>query len=184
MQELFQGSSADGSLAMDQNTCMDASDDSDSDDSRDHLCDLDGYTQPEEVLDDSDTIPTPNRNGDQGPSSKTRGNKKRPRGSKSPTKKHLKNKSRLAECNDEIAATMKSLRDSLVAPPQMPQLTDPHANLWRRLEAIPLTPDQHILIGEHLSTKENEGKRGWLSNVGDETLNAWVYKFLCDKDGL
>ena len=79
---------------------------------------------------------------------------------------------------------MKSLWETLAAtaPPQMPQFTDPHAVLWQKLEAIPLTPDQRVLIGEHLSTKENKGKRGWLCNASADTLRAWVFKFLCDKD--
>ncbi|KAG8069962.1 hypothetical protein GUJ93_ZPchr0006g42408 [Zizania palustris] len=47
--ELFTRSSVDGSLAMDQNTCMDESDGSHSDDSRD-LIDLNCYTQPKETL--------------------------------------------------------------------------------------------------------------------------------------
>ena len=62
MRELFIGSNADGSLAMDQNTCMNVDDGSDSDDSRE-LIDLNCYTQPEELEgEDSDTLPTPTRN--------------------------------------------------------------------------------------------------------------------------
>ena len=56
------GSNATGSLAMDQNTCMNVDDGSDSDDSRE-LIDLNCYTQPEELEgEDSDTLPTPIRN--------------------------------------------------------------------------------------------------------------------------
>jgi hypothetical protein len=191
MQELFTGSSADGSLAMDQNTCMDGSDDSDSDDSRE-LRDL-GYTPTEDPLgDDSDTIPTSTTNatgGNNHPSNYTRSGIKRSRSNPMctlPTKKASKYKSRLVESNDEITATMKSLRDTLAAtaPPQLSQLTDPHASLWQRLETIPMTPDQRITVGEHLSSKENEAKRGWLCNASDATLHAWVFKFLCDKEGL
>jgi len=43
MRELFIGSNADGCLARDQNTCIDAADGSDSDDSRE-LFDLNTYT--------------------------------------------------------------------------------------------------------------------------------------------
>jgi len=43
MRELFIGSNADGSLALDQNTCMDAADGLDSDVSRE-LFDLNTYT--------------------------------------------------------------------------------------------------------------------------------------------
>ncbi|RLN30044.1 hypothetical protein C2845_PM05G03150 [Panicum miliaceum] len=61
MRELFIGSNADGSLAMDQNTCMNADDGSDSDESR-GLIDLNCYTQPKDLEgEDSDTLPTPTR---------------------------------------------------------------------------------------------------------------------------
>uniref|UniRef100_A0ACD5ZAD1 Uncharacterized protein n=1 Tax=Avena sativa TaxID=4498 RepID=A0ACD5ZAD1_AVESA len=190
MQELFTGSSVDGSLAMDQNTCMDVSDDSDSDDSRE-LLDLNSYTPPEDPLgDDSDTIlsQTLNAAGDKNSRSNyTRSGIKRSRANPVctlPTKKATKYKRRLVESNDKIIATMKSLRDTLVAtaPPQISQLTDPHRTLWQRLETIPLTPDQRITVGEHLSTKENETKRDWLCNASDSTLHAWVFKFLCEKE--
>jgi len=48
MRELFIGSNVDGPLVMDQNTCMDADDGSDSDDSIE-LINLNCYTQPEEL---------------------------------------------------------------------------------------------------------------------------------------
>ena len=171
---------------MDQNTCMDADDGSDSDESRE-LIDLNCYTQPEDLEgEDSDTLPTPTRHAtfDNTSSSTSEARRKRPRANKSPTKKP-RNKSRFAGSTDEITATMKSLRETLAAtaPPQMPQLTDPHSLLWQKLEAIPITPDQRVLIGEHLSTKENKGKRGWLCNASADTLNAWVFKFLCDREG-
>jgi hypothetical protein len=66
----------------------------------------------------------------------------------------------------------------------MQQLTDPHATLWCRMETMPLTPDQKVLIGEYLSIKDNKCKRGWLCNASDATLNAWVFKYLCEKEGL
>lgn len=188
MQELFTGSSADGSLAMDQSTCVDVSDGSDSDDSRE-LRNLNGHKQPEDPLGkDLDTLPAPTRHptGDNSSSNTSRTDKKHPRGNRSPTKKPSKKKSRIAESNAEITATMRSLRDTLVAtaPPQMPQLTDPHATLWQNLENIPMTPDQRILVGEHLSLKENEGKRGWLCHASANTLHACVFKFLLEKEGL
>jgi hypothetical protein len=188
MRELFIGSNADGSLTMDQNACMDVGDGSDSDESRE-LFDLNCYTQPEDAAgEDSDTLPTPTRHvtGEDNTFSSTRqATRKCPRVKNSPLKRS-KHKSRFADYSDEVTATMKSLRETLAAtaPPQMPQLTDPHAVLWRRLEAIPMTSDQRVLIGEHLSTKENEGKRGWLCNASDDTLRAWVFKFFCEKDGI
>jgi hypothetical protein len=99
--------------------------------------------------------------------------------------------SRIARCTDEITATMKSLQEKLattsqtnvaVSYPRMQQQIDPHATLWCRLETMHLTPDQRVLIGEHLSTKDNKGKRGWLCNASDATLNTWVFKYLCEKE--
>nr|TKW36870.1 hypothetical protein SEVIR_1G010000v2 [Setaria viridis] len=150
MEELFRGSSADGSLAMDQNTCMDTSDGSNSDDSIE-LLDLNCYTQLEDILDEnSDTLPTPTRHAtvDNSSSSTSRASKKCPRGMKSPTKKP-KNKT-----------------------------------LGQKLEEISLTPEQRFLVSEHLSSKENKGMRGWLCNASAATLHAWVFKFLCQKEGI
>ncbi|KAJ1258179.1 hypothetical protein BS78_07G139300 [Paspalum vaginatum] len=194
MEELYIDSSATGSFARDQNTCLADNDDADNDESED-LIDL-NYEAPIDDLggDDSDTLPSPPMKGLRG-NTVSNNNNKRPRGSKSPTKTTFKTKSRLIECSNEVNATMKSLRDTLacIPPPQMsapqmpalqmPQMADPHASLWQRLEAIPLTPDQRVIIGEHLSAKENERKCGWLSNASDDTLNAWVFKFLCEKEG-
>jgi hypothetical protein len=141
MRELFIGSNADGSLAMDQNTCMDAGDGTDSDESREQI-DLNCYAQPEDIEgEDSDTLPTPTSHDkfDGTSSSTSEARRKRPRANNSATKK-IRKKSRFAASTDEITETMKSLRETLVAtaPPQMPQLTDPHAVLWQKPEAIPM----------------------------------------------
>ena len=77
---------------MDQNTCMDADDGSDSDESRE-LIDLNCYTQPEDLEgEDSDTLPTPTRHAtvDNTSSSTSQASKKRPRAKNSPTKKSKK----------------------------------------------------------------------------------------------
>ncbi|XP_037450994.1 uncharacterized protein LOC119321403 [Triticum dicoccoides] len=121
MQELFTGTSADGSLAMDQHTCTIDSDDSDNDEG---LYDLNCYPQYEGPLEeDSDTLPTtygPKRppvhaGADNSSSSTSRVGTKRPRGSRSPSKKRQKIKSRLAESAEEINSTLKSLQQSLAA---------------------------------------------------------------------
>lgn len=87
------------------------------------LIDLKTYTQPEDLGEDSDTLPTPTRNAtlDNSSSISSRASKKRTRDSNSPTKKQSKNKSRFAESTDEISATMKSLRDAFQSTtPPMP----------------------------------------------------------------
>ncbi|XP_073365323.1 uncharacterized protein [Aegilops tauschii subsp. strangulata] len=188
MQELFTGTSADGSLAMDQHTCTIDSDDSDNDEG---LYNLNCYPQYEGPLEeDFDTLPTtygPKRppvqvGADSSSSSTSRVGTKRPRGSRSPSKKRQKNKSRFAESAEEINSTLKSLQQSLAAPaPQMPQVIDPYASLWHRLEVLPITMDQRGTIGMHLSSKDNEGLRGWLCCASDKTFETWVWKFF-DKD--
>ncbi|KAF7103416.1 hypothetical protein CFC21_104405 [Triticum aestivum] len=180
MQELFTGTSADGFLAMDQHTCTIDFDDSDNDEG---LYDLNCYPQYEGPLEeDSDTLPTTHC-GDNSTSSTSRVGKKRPRGSKSPTKKPPRTKSRFVEPAEEINSTLRSLQQSLVAaPPPMPQVVDPYASLWKRLEELPITTDQRITVGVHLSCKDNEGLRGWLCSASEKTFETWVCKFFADKD--
>jgi len=114
MQELFSDSSATGLFARDQSTCLSDGNHEDSDDSRD-LIDLNCYAPSEDHAGyDSDTLPSPAINGNV-ESSSCNNTKKRPRGKKSPSKGTSKTKSRIAQCTDEITATVKSLREELVA---------------------------------------------------------------------
>jgi hypothetical protein len=61
MQDLFLNSSADGSLAMDANTCLNETQDDKDNDYDDDICnELSSYAPPEDNLgDDSDTLPSP-----------------------------------------------------------------------------------------------------------------------------
>ncbi|XP_025822680.1 uncharacterized protein LOC112898555, partial [Panicum hallii] len=61
MQQLFLNSSADGSLAMDANTCLDETQADEDNDYDDDICnELSSYAPPEDNLgDDSDTLPSP-----------------------------------------------------------------------------------------------------------------------------
>lgn len=124
------------------------------------------------------------RKGDDNSSSSTsRVDKKRPRGSRSPTKKPPKTKSRFVESAEEINSTLRSLQQSLAAaPPPVPQVVDIYASLWKRLEELPITTDQRITVGVHLSSKDNEGLRGWLCSASDKKFETWVCKFFADKD--
>lgn len=59
MQEPFLGTNADGSLAIDQDTCMNDSNGSESDDSQ-GMNDMSGYALPKDLAsDDSNTSPLP-----------------------------------------------------------------------------------------------------------------------------
>lgn len=192
MEELFQGTHADGSLAMDQETCLDDAKDYDSDDSRGRN-DISGYARPIDLEgDDSDTLPSPEGNktspnyAASGDSSSTpRSGKKRPRGIKSPSKKAPKSKSRFSDATEEISTTMKAIAKSLndpPPPPPVPKHGNPHAELWKRLEALPIRTDDKITIGVYLARPENEGMRGWLDGSSDTTLETWIYRFLCEQE--
>lgn len=195
MEELFKGSHADGSLAMDQETCLDADKGCDSDDSG-GLNDTSGYARPIDLEgDDSDTLPSPEgpknspnyaASGDNSSSSPRRCGKKRPRGVKSPSKKPTKPKSRFSDATEDINTTMKAIAKSLTEPPPAPPVPtyeNPHAELWKRLEALPIRTDDKITVGVYLARPENEGMRGWLNGSSNTTLETWVYRFLCDQDG-
>jgi len=195
MEELFKGSHADGSLAMDQETCLDDDKGSDSDDSG-GLNDISGYAHRIDLEgDDSDTLPSPEGpktspnyegSGENSSKSPRRSGKKRPRGVKSPSKKPTKSKSRFADATKDISTTMKVIANTLTQPPPPPPVpisVDPHAELWKRLEALPIRADDKITVGVYLARAENEGMRGWLSASSNTTLETWVYRFLCNQDG-
>nr|CAB3499137.1 unnamed protein product [Digitaria exilis] len=197
MEELFVGSSADGSLAMDQETCLNddgnSSDNSESEWMNDTTC----YAQHVDLAgDDSDTLPEieghkkglfSTASGDDSSSSMPHAGKKRPRG-KSPSKKPQKSRSRFAEATKEINTTMKAIVQALAEPPPPPPLPTPHpggahASLWKKIEALPITTEDKVSIGVYLARPEQEGMRDFLSASSDNTLETWVYKFLCTGDG-
>ncbi|CAN6202342.1 unnamed protein product [Urochloa humidicola] len=194
MEELFKGSNADGSLAMDQETCLDDDKDCDSDDSR-GLNDISGYAHPaDHADDDSDTLPLPEAkkispnyaaSGDNSSSGTHQSGKKRSRGYKSPCKKPLKSKSHFSDATLEIVTTMKEISKSLAEPPPPPpvlKLDNPHAELWKRLEALTICTEDKIKVGTYLARPENEGMRCWLDGSSGTTVETWVYQFLCSQD--
>nr|CAB3484965.1 unnamed protein product [Digitaria exilis] len=197
MEELFVGSSADGSLAMDQETCLNddgnSSDNSESEWMNDTTC----YAQHVDLAgDDSDTLPEIKghkkglfsiASGDDSSSSMPHAGKKRPRG-KFPSKKPQKSRSRFAEATKEINTTMKAIVQALAEPPPPPPLPTPqpggaHASLWKKIEALPINTEDKVSIGVYLARPEQEGMRDFLSASSDNTLETWVYKFLCTGDG-
>ena len=122
MEELFKGSHADGSLVMDQETCLDDDKGSDSDDSG-GLNDISGYAHRIDLEgDDSDTLPSPEGaktspnyvgSGENSSKSPCQSRKKQPRGVKSPSKKPTKSKSRFADATEDISTTMKVIANTL-----------------------------------------------------------------------
>ncbi|TVU09043.1 hypothetical protein EJB05_42483, partial [Eragrostis curvula] len=197
MQELFQGTNADGSLAKDQETCMD-DEESDSVD-RGGINDMSGYEKVVDIpSDDSDTLPSAKRlktspgsaEGGENSSSNTPrsgANRPRPKGMKSPAKKPSKPKSRLSEATEVFSSIMQTLAKAFAEPPPPPPVPkldhNPYANLWKRLEAMPLRTEDKINVGVYLARPKCEGMWSFLDASSDHTLETWVYQFICGQDG-
>lgn len=138
------------------------------------------------AAEDSDTLPSPTC-ADNGSSGTSRAGKKRPRGSKSPSKKQQpKPKNRFTDATEKISNTMDHLVDQLgnpPPPPPVPQFCDPYASLWKRIDALPISTNDKVVVGNYLGRQENEGVRGFLASSADTTVETWVYQFMCDRDG-
>ncbi|RCV31058.1 hypothetical protein SETIT_6G145900v2 [Setaria italica] len=161
MQELFVGTNSDDSQG---------------------LNDMSGNALPEDLNgDDSNTLPSPlsNKPGGESSSCTSQVGTKRPRGSKSPSKKPKKPKSHFSESTEQLNSTLLSLQKFLNAPaPQVPQPPNPHASLWERLEAMTITTYNKITVCQYLAHNDRKGLRDFLSSASDTTLQTWVYKFL------
>ncbi|KQK01868.1 hypothetical protein BRADI_3g58970v3 [Brachypodium distachyon] len=163
-------SHADGSLAADQTTVN-------VDDDGDDYEKVEAYPIPVDNDEaDSDTIGgrSPRVDLDGNPS-----NKKRKRVTSSPHKKQIKGKanSKSKVCDDEMASSIKRLADSLVAPPvpiQPVPPADPYANLWKRINALPVTAKDKLEIAAHLSKPEQDVFRSYLNHADDALLSEWV----------
>uniref|UniRef100_A0A0E0F740 Uncharacterized protein n=1 Tax=Oryza meridionalis TaxID=40149 RepID=A0A0E0F740_9ORYZ len=178
MQELFLGSNANGSLATDQQTCYNIDRKSDSSDHED-LNDMSTYAHPINIAkEDSDTLPSPTCPDNFSPGT-SRVSKRRPRDVKSPSKRQPKPKSRFTDVTEKIGNTMDRLVNQLASPPppSMPQLHDPYATMWKRMDALPIG-------SKDLGRQEKEGVRGFFAASCDTTLETWVYHFMCDRDGV
>lgn len=115
MEELFQGTSDDGSLAVDQETCLD---DGDNNNDSGGMNVLSSYGPHVDLTnDDSDTLPS---TGENCSSNKARIGMKRGRGMKSPSKKPPKSKSHFTEATEDTNTTMKAVVKALVEPPSPP----------------------------------------------------------------
>lgn len=179
MQEPFLGTNADGSLAIDQDTCMNDSDGSESDDSQ-GLNDMSGYALPKDLTsDDSNTLPSPLSHKNL------------------VEKAHLELVKRVPsvqEAASHLPRSKKSLRVVYLSPlinwiPHCyhsinflmllhQKCPSPQTLMWERLEAMKITTDDKITVGQYLAHKERKGLRDFLSSASDMTLQTWVYKFL------
>lgn len=183
LEELFSDQSqADGSFAADHVTIKDVSSGED-----DMECPRDFQGMEDNDGNESDTIARNSPVDVDEPSSTS--SKKRKR-AKSPPKKISKEKSARPSkiSNDDIAASIKNLADSLaaVAPPSyatLPAREDPHAELWRRIDALTITAKDKLEIASHLSKPDQEAFRSYLNYASNATLEAWVIDFITTKYG-
>nr|ABA94453.1 hypothetical protein LOC_Os11g37580 [Oryza sativa Japonica Group] len=175
MQELFSGSNANGSLAIDQQTCYNIDRKFDSSD-HEGLNDMSTYAHPINIAkEDSDTLPSPTCPDNFSPGT-SRVSKKRPRDVKSPSKRQPKPKSRFTDVTEKIGNTMDRLVNQLASPPPppMPQLRDPYATMWKRMDALPIGSKDKVVVGNYLGRQEKEGVRGFLAASCDTTLETGV----------
>ncbi|KAM0891937.1 hypothetical protein ACQ4PT_026099 [Festuca glaucescens] len=177
LEELFSDQSqADGSLAIDQTTVNVDDGNDDNEDVVEH----ESYPIPVDSDEaDSDII------GHLSPKVELDGNplnKKRKRvtssPSKNPTKGKANNKGKVS--NDDIAASIKKLADSLASPiipvQPMPPL-DPYANLWKRTNSLTITAKDKFEIATHLSKPDQDVFRSYLNYADDAVLQQWVISY-------
>ena len=177
MEELFSHQSqADGSLAIDQTTFNVDDGNGDNED----VVELESYP----ILVDSDEADS-DIIGRHSPKLDLDGNplnKKRKRVSSSPSKNQSKvkaiNKGKVS--NDDIAASIKKLPDSLAAPvihvqPMPP--ADPYANLWKRINSLTITAKDKLEIAAHLSKPDQDILRSYLNYADDAVLQEWIISY-------
>ncbi|XP_048549546.1 uncharacterized protein LOC125529176 isoform X2 [Triticum urartu] len=98
--------------------------------------------------------------------------------SKKPTKGKAKKKNKIS--NDDMAAGIKKLADSLASPivsmqPMPP--TDPYANLWKRINALTIPAKDKLEIVAYLSKPDQDIFRSYLNYADETILGQWVLSF-------
>ena len=172
MEELFfDKSHADGSLAADQTT-VNVPDDTDDNDG---IKEIEGYNLTADTDEDvdSDTIArhSPKTDLDGKPSSKKR------KCEKLDSKKSAKSK----VSTTDVAASIVMLAGSLSKPPPVPVQpvvpVDPYANLWKRINDLPITSKDRLVIVAYLSKPDQDVLRSYLNCSPDSMLHEWIFSF-------
>ena len=73
----------------------------------------------------------------------------------------------------DISITMKEIVKALVEspPPPAPQPGGTHAQLWQKIEALPITAEDKISLGVYLLFPEKQVMRDFLASSSDKTLD-------------
>lgn len=82
----------------------------------------------------------------------------------------------------ELTNTLKSIQHNLAKPVQVAPLSDPNAPLWDMLKKIALTAEDRLTVGLHLCKPQFQVHRSFLINMGQEYLERWVLKHLSGED--
>jgi len=82
----------------------------------------------------------------------------------------------------EITNTLRGIQQNLGKPVQVAPPPDPNGPLWDMLKKIALAPDDRLAVGMHLCKPEFQVHRSFLINMGQEYLERWVFKYLSGSD--
>lgn len=207
LEELFSGSTADGSFMQDPSTAADEDDT----DMLDTMNDMSNYEETDAPRgEDSDKLESDSdecqevaalaATASQVSSSNVQSMKpnrkcfKRfgksntlPAATKIDKAKKLKSKSSRASQEDDdmdvkLTNSLEKIEQALAKPVQVAPPTDPNAPLWEMLKQIALPADDRLAVGVHLCKTEFQFLRGFLVSMGQEYLERWVYKYLSGGD--
>ncbi|CAN6362918.1 unnamed protein product [Urochloa humidicola] len=206
LQELFSGSTADGSFMQDPSTA--AEDEDDEADKQNMMNDISNYDQADAPQgEDSDKLESDSdecqvvaalaATASQVSSSNVQSVKPNKKSFKRTGKANTlpaatkndranKSKSKHASQDDDvdvkITNSLEKIEQALVKPMQVAPPPDPNTPLWDMLKQIALTADDRLVVGAHLCKPEFQVLRGFLVNMGQDYLERWVYKFLSGGD--
>ncbi|KAL6598515.1 hypothetical protein ACP70R_046214 [Stipagrostis hirtigluma subsp. patula] len=81
-----------------------------------------------------------------------------------------------------LTTTLVGIKDTLAKPIQTVAPPDPNGPLWEMLKTIALPPDDKMAVGMYLCKPEFQIHRSFLISMGQEYLERWVYKHLSGGD--
>ncbi|CAN6201335.1 unnamed protein product [Urochloa humidicola] len=206
LQELFSGSTVDGSFMQDPSTT--AEDEDDEADKQNMMNDMSNYDQTDAPRgEDSDKLESDSdecqvvaalaATASQVSSSNIQSMKPNKKSFKragkantlpAATKNDRANKTKSKHASQDhdvdvkITNSLEKIEQALVKPVQVAPPPDPNTPLWDMLKQIALTADGRLAVGAHLCKPEFQVLRGFLVNMGQDYLEHLVYKFLSGGD--
>ncbi|CAN6275245.1 unnamed protein product [Urochloa humidicola] len=206
LQELFSGSTADGSIMKDPSTAAeDEDDEADNQNMMNYMSNYDQTDAPqgedsdklESDSDECQVVAALAATASQVSSSNVQSMKPNKKSFKRAGKAYTlpaatkndranKCKSKHASQDDDVDVkttnSLEKIEQALVKPVQVAPPPDPNTPLWDMLKQIALTTDDRLAVGAHVCKPEFQVLRGFLVNMGQDYLERWVYKFLSGGD--